>query len=76
MQPSRNETSQLQRLYTIPEVMAILGLKSRDSIYRLISDGDLIPTNVARKDATRPRTRISEESLLAFVQKRTARRPS
>lgn len=61
------------RLYTIPEAMQALGLKSRDSVYRLISDGDLNATNVARKDAKRSRMRISEDSLRAFIDKRTGR---
>jgi hypothetical protein len=58
--------------WKIPQLAKAMQL-DRHSIDDLIKSGELVAINVALKpDATRPRWRISQESLDAFVRRRQA----
>lgn len=62
----------MTRLLTIPEVAAALRC-GRTSVYELISAGELPATDVAVKG--RPKTRVTEAAVNAFIEKRTRQAP-
>ncbi|MCW2902892.1 MAG: hypothetical protein JWO67_5157 [Streptosporangiaceae bacterium] len=63
----------MTRCLTIPEVMAVLGVKSKDTVYRLISAGELRTVDVSAYGRTR--TRVREDDLQAFIDARTSEAP-
>jgi len=58
------------RLYTIPETAALLGV-CRDTVYKLIAEGDLDATEAAPRSSKSPKTRVSDEAIAAFIAART-----
>lgn len=62
------------QLLTIPEVMDRLRIKSKDTVYALISGGALRAVDAAAT-GTRSRTRVREDDLQAFIDARTSSAP-
>lgn len=58
------------QLLTIPQVMDRLGIKSKDTVYALISSGALRVTDIAAT-GQRPRSRVREDDLQRFIDART-----
>lgn len=58
------------QLLTIPEVMARLRVKSKDTVYVLIASGDLRVTDISAT-GQRPRSRVREDDLQKFIDART-----
>jgi excisionase family DNA binding protein len=57
-------------LLTIPETAVALRLSPK-TIYRLIADGALPVTDVARPGSFRPRSRVPRSAVNAFIAART-----
>jgi excisionase family DNA binding protein len=57
------------QLLTIPQVMQRLGIKSKDTIYKLISDRELRVVDISTYG--RSRSRVREDDLAEFIEKRT-----
>ena len=69
---------ELPLLLTIPQVMAQLQVKSKDTVYALISSGELESTDISAtegKSGRRPRTRVPRSSLERFIASRTTSAP-
>lgn len=58
-------------LLTIPETAKALGNVSEGYVYRLIADGDLPATDIARKGTRKPKTRVPLAGLMEYVASRT-----
>lgn len=56
------------RVFSIPETAERLAV-SRNTVYRLISDGALRAVNVGRQG--KPRTRVREDDLARFIDQHT-----
>ncbi|MFE3461330.1 helix-turn-helix domain-containing protein [Nocardiopsis aegyptia] len=72
MSPSSITSS---RLFKIPEAAAQIGC-SRDHVYTLISAGHLAVTDISGPGAKRPKSRIPEDSLVAYIRSRTTQAAS
>lgn len=59
-----------QQLNTIPETAAKLRI-SRDTVYRLIAGGALGSCDVSTPGARRPKTRVSDVHIQAFITARS-----
>lgn len=59
-------------LLTIPEAASELRVSPK-TIYRLIADGALEVTDVARPGSFRPRTRVPREAITAYIKAHTRR---
>jgi excisionase family DNA binding protein len=60
----------MSRLHDIPETAVILDV-SRVTVYRLIANGDLESCDVAPSGSRRPKTRVSDAAIDAFIKART-----
>ena len=58
------------RLFSIPEAAAQIGC-CRDHVYTLISAGLLAVTDISGPGAKKPKSRVPEDSLLAYIRSRT-----
>lgn len=58
-------------LLTIPDVARELGVRSTNTVYRLIAIGQLASVDIG---IGRPRTRVSRTALATFIDRRTAKR--
>ncbi|WP_201296779.1 helix-turn-helix domain-containing protein [Nocardiopsis sp. FR26] len=63
------------RLYSIPQAAEHLGC-CRDHVYTLISAGQLAVTDISGPGAKRPKSRIPEDSLVAYIRSRTTQAAS
>ena len=61
-----SETTAEKRLLTVSEVAKVLGYKSPNSVYRLISIGELPVVNLPARGGTR----IDEKDLDVFIERR------
>jgi len=59
-------------LHTIPEAAGLLRC-SENHVYRLIAAGVLPAVDIAVPGARRPKTRVSDEALRAYIGARTRR---
>lgn len=57
-------------LNTIPETAKKLQV-SRETVYQLINRGDLESCDIAPSGSRRPKTRVSDEHIAAFIKART-----
>lgn len=64
--------SELPLLLTIPQVCEQTGIKSKTTVYELISAGQLDTVDIAVHG--RSRTRVPRASLERFIERRTAKR--
>ena len=70
--PQRTRGQQLPDLYTIPEAALYLGC-SRHHVYRLIAGGHLDTVDIT-VSTLRSKTRVTSDSLAAYVKRRTTAR--
>lgn len=59
------------QLLTIPEVMQRLGLRSRQTVYKLIDHGDLPVVDISPTGSKATRHRVSVDDLAAYISART-----
>lgn len=62
-------------MFTVQQIAERLGIRKIDTIYQLISSGQLAATNIAVNPAGRPCWRISPDDFEAFLAQRAARPP-
>lgn len=63
-------TIRSSRLFTIPQAAEQIGC-CRDHVYTLIGAGLLAVTDISGPGAKKPKSRIPEDSLVAYIRSRT-----
>jgi excisionase family DNA binding protein len=63
-------TTTAPKLLAIPQVADRIGC-SRATVYRLIAGGELAVTDIAPKGSKRPKSRVSEDVLAAYIKAHT-----
>lgn len=68
----------LPLLLSVPQVMEQTGIKSRDTVYRLIAAGEFDTCDISAPGVdgkpSRSRTRVTRDSLERFISRRTTTR--
>jgi excisionase family DNA binding protein len=63
------------KLYTIREVSTRLGCSAMH-VYRLIAAGELDAVDIASPDAGRSKTRVRDDNLADYIERKTRGRPA
>jgi hypothetical protein len=62
------------QLLTIPQVAERLGKVTTRHVYHLIAAGELETCDIAGPGARKPKTRVTEDALAEFIERRKTKR--
>lgn len=74
MMEVKSDANTAERLYTVPEAAELIGVKSRATMYRIISLGELRTVDISAS-ASKPRMCIPKSALEDWISGRVSKRP-